>query len=133
MIHAPAPVLPSAGMRPTSLVGAPYMHLGRDPVRGIDCWGVVLLCKSGVPDYAFDPAARAAFARSVLEAWRDARWVELEEPADRCLVMLDRSHAGVWWRGRVVHATREDGVRSDPAGDLPLLGYRAPRFGEWIG
>ena len=28
MIHAPAPVLPSAGMRPTSLVGAPYMHLG---------------------------------------------------------------------------------------------------------
>lgn len=119
-------------VRPTAWVGAPWMRGGRDPVRGLDCWGLVLLCLPGVPDYAGDATARAELARATVEGWADPRWRPLAAPRDLCLVMLDRTHAGVWWRGHAVHATETDGVRADPARDLARLGFPSPTFLEWV-
>jgi len=115
---------------PSRWQGVPWLRGGRDPRVGLDCWGLVLLCLPGVPDYAGDAVERAALARATAAGWEDPRWRPLAEPRDLCLAMLDRTHAGVVWRGHVVHAT-ECGVRIDPLRDLPGIGYRAARFLEW--
>ncbi|MDF2232168.1 hypothetical protein P2H44_06340 [Albimonas sp. CAU 1670] len=118
-------------MDPAALVGAPWLRGGRDPLGGIDCWGVVLLCIPGVPDYAGDAQARMELAVAFAKGWRDERWRRLAAPRDRCLVMLEPTHAGVFWRGYVVHATRADGVRADPASELSACGFPSPTFMEW--
>jgi len=122
-------------MTPDTLVGVPWRSGGRDPAAGLDCWGVVMACCPGVPDYGASPDDAMALARAFLTGSADPRWRALREPLDGCVVAMGpagrSTHVGIWWRGYVVHATREQGVRADPARELPALGYSETRFHEW--
>lgn len=124
-------------MTPDELIGVPWRSGGRDPATGLDCWGVVRACVPVVPDYATSPDDTLAVARAWIEGRRDTRWRELLEPRDGCIVSMGprgrATHAGVWWKGRIVHATREQGVRADPAGEMAMLGYPELQFAEWVG
>ena len=124
---------------PATLVGLPYRALGRvlsGPGRGVDCWGLVLALRPDVPDYGVDPDRARDLVRAFAEGARDARWVRLEDPRDLCIVGMGArgglSHAGIWWRRRVIHAaSRLGGVRADYASDLPTLGYAEPSYWDW--
>ena len=116
---------------PAPYVGTPWRRLGRDPKVALDCWGLVMLCLPGVPDYASGSLTLIALVRATAAGWEDPRWRALSGPSHGCLVMLDRTHAGVLWQGRVFNAIEPDGVRADPLEDLPTLGFRRPTFAAW--
>lgn len=117
-------------MMPLELVGVPWRAGGRD-CGGVDCWGVVRLCVPNAPDYAASPDDARALVAAFAGGFRDERWRPLAAPRDGCVVSLGLRHVGVWWRGYVIHATREAGVRADPAEDMPGLGYVPVRCWEW--
>ena len=112
---------------PRGLIGARWAPCGRELRSGLDCWGVVRALRPDVPDYAASPDDALRLARAVAAGLRDDRWQRLGGPQDGAVVrMASRTraaHFGVQVRARVIHATREDGVRADPQADLPSLGY----------
>lgn len=123
-------------MTPDDLIGVPWAPGGRDPASGLDCWGVVRACLPGIPDWDISPSDALAVARAFRASRADPQWAAVSEPSDLCVVTLGfpapapHSHAGVWWRGGVVHATPQ-GVRRDLPSDLAYSGFPCLRFYRW--
>lgn len=117
------------------LVGVPWLAGGRDPATGLDCWGVILQCHPQVPDYGVSPDAAAALARAWLRGMADDRWATLPRFSDGAVVAMTVAgkctHAGIFHTGRIIHATRDDGVRADRLSDTTLLGYDGVTPMEW--
>lgn len=95
------------------LVGVPYVSGGRDPKKGLDCWGLAaeLYRRQGIqlPTFLVDTSDTALCA-SLFNANRPD-WEELPEPVPGCLILLKfirnplPSHCGVYLGyGEFIHA-----------------------------
>lgn len=107
----------------SDLIGTPFLHRGRDPAVGLDCYGLLVLLyrqrwNIALPHYATDGSRRhVAEAAGMIAADAAANWIELgpgvEQPGD--VVLLRRYgrplHIGiVLGPGRMVHADEPAGV-----------------------
>ena len=108
------------------LVGVPFLEHGRDPRKGLDCWGLVRTVYSRVgielpdrPEYmAVDVMDSGAV--SGLMKIQEPRWKKIVCPQVPCVVALSIScgswanHVGVYvGEGKFVHAYRLSGVVVD--------------------
>lgn len=122
-------------MTPNEIIGKPWLPCGRDPATGLDCWGVVRALRPDAPDYAASPDDQRALLRAFADGVRHHGWKLLNAPVDGCVVRLGRrmagTHVGIWWRGRIIHATRERGVVSDRPADLPTFGFPCATYWDW--
>lgn len=105
----------------TKLVGTPYLANGRNPVSGLDCWGLYwyFLTYFGkpVPDgYDYEFRSNSKHLMILTESAKsNVRWKLLEKPVDLCLVAFSKkyvSHVGLWLEeaNMVLHATEDHGT-----------------------
>lgn len=106
----------------SDLIGVPFLDSGRDPNRGLDCWGLVMEVyrRVGVelPDYGKSvPSAYASGSSDVAARNAEAtgRWLKVDTPSACDLVAMrtDRrvptaiNHFGVCiGRGRFLHTIK---------------------------
>lgn len=127
----------------SGLIGIPFIQNGRDPTRGLDCWG---LCREvfrrygiEVPD--FHMACYDAFQiNGILEGERPS-WIRLDAPEPGCAVCfaLDQNfpelvqHLGVYvGGGRILHTLEKRGsslIRLDDR----FFGRKIRGFYRWNG
>ena len=89
--------------KPIDAAGIPYVRRGRDPSRGLDCWGLVSCLRPDLPRMFFhlgSPAVDAALWAAITDPKRrhmrlaemisvhgqDPRWRRLSKPEVGCLV-----------------------------------------------
>ena len=113
------------------LIGAEYKLGGRDADTGIDCWGVVLEVYERigrkVPDYWSGSLSRAQLVKLIREE-REVFAEEVEKPDLYDLVVdYHKGHIGVWIDGKVLHASKEYGVKMEPFFNFKQL-YPHTRF-----
>ena len=125
-------------LTPRDILGCPWRPGGRiaiGPDRGLDCWGVVRALRPDVPDYAVDPGAAADVMAAFAEGRADPRWRVLDFPEQGCVVGMGArngvGHAGLWWRGRVVHIVTGGQVRADAPPVLAQLGIPVLTAVDW--
>lgn len=123
------------------LIGVPYLDGGRDPKKGLDCWGLVIevFRRYGVPlpDYVV-PALDSERINSIIEEerplWKRHRWPRVPSPS----VVVIRfntvdfcNHTGVYLGdGRFLHTRQKIGVNVDrvesPAWERKIEGFYTP-------
>lgn len=122
------------------LIGIPFVDGGRDPKKGLDCWGLVkeAFRRQGyeVPDYNISAAEAADIAGTMKKQEDD--WIHLDEPHVGCLVLL-RLTPGLWANhvgiyigdGRFLHAYLPTGVCIDRLRrwQSRIVGYYSPGGG----
>ena len=113
------------------LIGAPYELGGRDAATGIDCWGVVMYVykKLGreIPDYWSKTLSRQQII-SLIRQDQAAVANEVDTPKQYDLVVdIKKGHIGVWVNGKVLHASKEFGVKLETIDNFRQL-YPAARF-----
>ena len=127
----------------SGLVGLPFVDEGRDPGRGLDCWGLVMEVQRQlgreIPDYgvgAHETAAVAACATSAAEAEGWTR-VATPSPGDVICLAIDKdlpgltNHFGVVVDGgRFIHALGKLGVCVTPL-DHPFFKTRITGYYKW--
>jgi cell wall-associated NlpC family hydrolase len=127
----------------SGLIGIPFVQNGRDPAKGLDCWG---LCREvfrrygiDVPD--FQMACYDAFQiHDAVESERPF-WIRLDEPEDGCLVLfaLDAfapdiiQHLGVYvGEGKILHTLEKRGSSLIRLNDR-FFGKKMRGFYRWNG
>lgn len=130
------------------LVGRPFIDGGRDPQKGLDCWGLVLevFRRSGIdlPDYTIacddiPGIGRAVESERSFGRWK--RWEAHEAPIPSLLAIRFNSpliinHTGVFiGAGRFLHTRKRVGVCvetiSSPAWKHRIEGFYTPEFGRF--
>ena len=104
----------------TDLIGIPFLSKGRDPLVGLDCWGMAMMTfrRFGheVPDFdvACDDALK--IGRNFNDELSSGRWTRIEEPEPGCGVAMAIDlrmpdfvqHFGVYvGGGKVIHTLRK--------------------------
>jgi cell wall-associated NlpC family hydrolase len=125
----------------SAMVGSPYVANGRSR-HGIDCWGMVVLWYDKVlgvtlPDWKrSDMSRRWVVEMMTGEMKQRMRW--LEEPCDHAIAVGQRGdtshHAGIYYKGAVIHAMTGAGVVVRPAALAPYEFGGAIRYGvpQWL-
>jgi cell wall-associated NlpC family hydrolase len=105
------------------LIGVPFVHRGRDPAIGLDCWGLVLVVYRQafaieLPDFPDADGSRANRAHAAMLIREQSQlWLTVtpgtEDPAD--VIVLERFrrplHVGlVLGERRMAHCDAETGV-----------------------
>lgn len=121
-------------------VGLPWSLDGFGP-RAFHCWGLVWHVQKEhfgreVPQYALvSPSDKLRVAREMDGAEHGGDWVELDEPAEGCVVGLSSHrvihHVGVWTEadgGLVVHSSEGKGVLAQSLSALRANGYNRITF-----
>lgn len=100
-------------------IGVPYLPGGRDPARGLDCYGLVRAVYRELgrelPDWQGDSEDLRAVTNSLLHAVDAEEYaVPVERPENYDFVLVKRRalpwHIGVYLQGSVLHAERGVGV-----------------------
>lgn len=97
------------------LIGIPYVDYGRDPKKGLDCWGLAMEMyhRRGIqlPDNLFDPRDAKLIGQKFVWQRDHSPWRRLEQPEDGCLVVIRladegwANHCGVYiGYGEFIHA-----------------------------
>lgn len=107
----------------SDLIGTPFLHRGRDPAIGLDCYGLVIALyrlrwSIDLPHYATDGSRRhATEAARMIAADAAASWIETAAGQERAgdVVVLRRLglplHLGIVLRpGLMAHADEPAGV-----------------------
>lgn len=122
------------------LVGAPYKRNGRDPVTGIDCWGLtaLVLRRMGfnVTKDA-EPENLALSCQRMTEETTSPDW-QISDGRIGDVVALFRHetvvHVGVVVTDGVLHTTRGVGAVIQSARALQrTFGYSDMKFYRWVG
>jgi cell wall-associated NlpC family hydrolase len=133
----------------SDLIGIAFLDLGRDPAKGLDCWGLVLevMRRLGhtVPDYAVPTSEDAeATARHLERALQGGLWRRLEQhetPHVGDILAMETfpelpgvvSHFGVFiGEGRIIHAIRKHSVSTPKLRHVNLFGKPAGWY-RWLG
>ncbi len=126
------------------LVGRRFVNGGRDMVKGLDCWGLVMevFKRYGItiPDFTVDAFAYQAIDALVGESAESRIWEEVYRPTDRDapLVVLMRmhpglvTHAGVFLGdNHIIHTMEATGVIKSRVDALQtrIAGYYRPCSG----
>lgn len=122
------------------LIGIPFADGGRDPKKGLDCWGLVkeAFRRQGyaVQDYNISAAKAANIAWTMKKQEND--WIHLNEPRVGCLVLLRltprlwANHVGIYiGDGKFLHAYLPTGVCIDRLRrwQSRIVGYYSPGGG----
>jgi cell wall-associated NlpC family hydrolase len=109
------------------LIGRPYRFGARGP-DAFDCWGAVLEVRRRLglptpPDFA-TRILTPEHARELFHEARPSGWVETSASHGAIAYAPAKSHAGVQFAGRIVHAVRGPGVVAW------TLGHWLAEFGE---
>lgn len=122
------------------LIGIPFADGGRDPKKGLDCWGLVkeAFRRQGyaVQDYNISAAKADNIAWTMKKQEND--WIHLNEPRVGCLVLLRltprlwANHVGIYiGDGKFLHAYLPTGVCIDRLRrwQSRIVGYYSPGGG----
>lgn len=130
----------------SDLIGVPFLDLGRDPAKGLDCWGLVMevFRRRGVtiPDYAVDTCFNtvAAFLR-MSEATASGLWEAVPAPEVGDVVAMETNpdmpgcidHYGVYiGQGRMIHTIRKHEVSAPKLRHAHMFG-RVRGYYRWAG
>ena len=108
--------------------GVPFAWDGRD-FAGIDCWGLVVRFYADVLGLDLPDWQRGAHGRSWISQTfaREAKshFLQLANPRDGCIALAFKAHAphhaGIVWRGSVLHADQLRGVIWERVTDFVTL------------
>ncbi|MCB5701429.1 C40 family peptidase [Megasphaera elsdenii] len=121
------------------LIGIPYVDYGRDPQKGLDCWGLAmeLYRRRGIqlPDNLFDPRDAKLIGQKFVWQRDHSPWHRLDQPEDGCLVVIRladegwANHCGVYiGYGEFIHAYHTSVVVDRVRRWLP----RIVGFYDWV-
>lgn len=103
----------------SDLIGVPFLDLGRDPSKGLDCWGLVMEVQRRMGRTVRDLAVPSCFdSEAAFDKMREAtaqggEWVAVSEPEPGDVAVMETNpqmpgcidHCGVYLgSGRVIHA-----------------------------
>ena len=102
------------------LIGVPFVGGGRDPKKGLDCWGLLVIAAGRyghvVPNYEIDCHDTERIEKQVLSDI--GGWEKIEEPEPGCVVLMNLDpempdaiqHFGVYiGGGRFLHTLKKTG------------------------
>jgi cell wall-associated NlpC family hydrolase len=127
------------------LIGIPFVDGGRDPVEGLDCWGLLILAAKhfgyDVPDFdisCFDAPGINEIYKSETDTvrWRQRR--ELQPGYVIAMALSQRmpdaiQHFGIYiGEGKFLHTVRKAGSCLSSI-DAPLWKNKIKGYYEWIG
>lgn len=104
------------------LIGIPYMAHGRDPQKGLDCYGlaILLLGMTGIhlPDVFYNDTDTQTNKRILESLEATIPNTKIEHPEKHCIIeftiMGEPSHIGIYLgEGEFIHASRKYGVVID--------------------
>ena len=128
------------------LIGVPFLDKGRDPKRGLDCWGLVLEVQRRIGNAVPDYAVTSCYASGECDAWVrgesvGGKWVDVDEPLPGDIVVMETNpnmpgcidHCGVFiGGGRFIHAIQKHEV-SAPKLRLASMFGKVRGFYRWAG
>lgn len=124
-----------------ALIGTPFVFGGRDPMVGLDCWGLVahVLRESGLPmpPGDWEPETLVEGHRLLTEQARSGDWVGADGSVGDVVAMFRGDvvvHVGICEPGGVLHTARGLGVVIQTRRALQKsFGYSAVKFYRWAG
>lgn len=122
-----------------TMIGIPWKKGGRNPSKGLDCWGFLKYFYTQILDinidydYPYQPGDTKNIVKSFTKATsKEGGWTKLDKPKNFCAVALSQNkrihHVGIWFNGGCLHATEGLGVVYNNISDLKRNGYNRVEF-----
>jgi len=122
------------------LIGIPYIHGGRDPKTGLDCYGLCMVVYRDLygielPDWQTPDVADVKATRNIIKEFTErGEYTSLTVPENGCFIFCYRTraahHVGLYYNGGVVHCRSGSGVVYEPI-ERFKQSYTKNTFGRW--